>query len=65
LAVILDVFFRTAIGYASSRNLDTKLTLTTLRMAIEHLNPLQGCIHHSGRCVQYASKDYVKKLAFY
>jgi putative transposase len=63
LAVILDVFFRTAIGYAISRNLETPLTLTALRMAIEHGNPLPGCIHHSDRCVQHASKDYVKKLA--
>jgi putative transposase len=65
LAVILDVFSRKAIGYAISRNLDTQLTLTALRMAIENRNPPPGCIHHSDRGVQYASKDYVKELKFY
>jgi putative transposase len=65
LAVILDVFSRKAIGYAISRNLYTQLTLTALRMAIENRNPPPGCIHHSDRSMQYASKDYVKELEFY
>ena len=65
LAVILDVFSRKAIGYALSRNLDTQLTLSALRMAIENRNPLPGCIHHSDRGVQYASGNYVKELEFY
>ncbi len=65
LAVILDVYSRKAIGYALSRNLDTQLTLCALRMAIDQRNPPPGCIHHSDRGVQYASKDYIKELEFY
>ncbi len=65
LAVILDVYSRKAIGYALSRNLDTQLTLSALRMAIDQRNPPSGCIHHSDRGVQYASKDYIKELEFY
>jgi putative transposase len=65
LAVILDVYSRKAIGYALSRNLDTELTLSALRMAIDQRNPAPGCIHHSDRGVQYASKDYIKELEFY
>ena len=65
LAVILDVYSRKAVGYALSRNLDTQLTLTALRMATDHRHPPPGCIHHSDRGVQYASKDYVKELEFY
>jgi len=65
LAVILDVYSRKAIGYALSRNLDTQLTLSALRMAIDQRNPPPGCIHHSDRGVQYASKDYIKELEFY
>jgi transposase InsO family protein len=65
LAVILDVYSRKAIGYALSRNLDTQLTLSALRMAIDQRNPPPGCIHHSDRGIQYASKDYIKELSFY
>jgi len=62
LAVILDIFSRKAIGYALSRNIDTRLTLDALRMAIYNRKPAPGCIHHSDRGVQYASGDYVKEL---
>jgi transposase InsO family protein len=62
LAVIMDVFSRKAIGYALSRNIDTRLTLNALRMAIYNRQPAPGCIHHSDRGVQYASCDYVKEL---
>lgn len=64
LAVILDVYSRKAIGYAISRNIDTQLTLVALRMAINDRNPKPGCIHHSDRGIQYASKDYVNELKF-
>ena len=64
LAVILDVYSRKAIGYALSRNIDTQLTLSALRMAINGRNPSPECIHHSDRGVQYASKEYIKELEF-
>jgi putative transposase len=65
LAVILDVFSRKAIGYALSKRLDTKLTLGALHMAISDRHPEPGCIHHSDRGVQYASREYVKELTCY
>jgi putative transposase len=65
LAVILDVYSRKAIGYALLRHLDTQLTLSALRMAIDQRNLAPVCIHHSDRGVQYASKDYIKELEFY
>jgi len=65
LAVILDAFSRKAIGYALSKRLDTKLTLGALQMAIDRRNPEPGCIHHSDRGVQYASREYVKELTLY
>jgi transposase InsO family protein len=65
LAVILDVFSRKAIGYGISRRIDTRLTLSALRMAIADRNPRTGCVHHSDRGVQYASADYVKELELY
>ncbi len=54
LAVILDLCSRKAIGYTISRNIDTALSLSALRMAIQSRNPLPGAIHHSDRGVQKA-----------
>jgi putative transposase len=65
LAVILDLCSRKAIGYAISRNIDTALSLSALRMAIQSRNPLPGVIHHSDRGVQYASHDYIEELKSY
>lgn len=62
LAVILDLCSRKAIGYAISRNIDTALSLSALRMAIQSRNPLPSVIHHSDRGVQYAAHDYVDEL---
>jgi putative transposase len=64
LAVILDIYSRKAIGYSISLSLDTKLTLGALSMAIDQRNPPPGCIHHSDRGVQYATKEYFKELEF-
>jgi putative transposase len=62
LAVILDLCSRKAIGYAISLNIDTALSLSALRMAIQNRNPPAGVIHHSDRGVQYAAHDYVDEL---
>jgi putative transposase len=62
LAVILDLCSRKAIGYAISRSIDTALSLSALRMAIQSRNPPAGVIHHSDRGVQYAAHDYVDEL---
>jgi len=62
LAVILDLYSRKAIGYAISRQIDTDLSLTALRMAIETRNPRAGLIHHSDQGVQYAAHEYVDVL---
>jgi putative transposase len=65
LAVILDAFSRKAIGYALSTRLDTRLALGALHMALSDRHPEPGCIHHSDRGVQYASREYVKELTCY
>ncbi len=62
LAVILDLFSRKVIGWALSEHIDTPLTLTAFRMALEERRPPCGCIHHSDRGVQYASHAYVDEL---
>jgi len=62
LAVILDLCSRKAIGYAISRTIDTSLSLSALRMAIQSRNPPAGVIHHSDRGVQYAAHEYIDEL---
>ncbi len=58
----MDLFFRKVIGWALSEHIDTQLTLTALRMALEERRHPSGCIHHSDRGVQYASHAYVDEL---
>jgi transposase InsO family protein len=62
LAVILDAFSRRVIGWALDRNLEDELTLTALRMAIQHRSIQPGLVHHSDRGSQYASHDYTDLL---
>lgn len=62
LAVILDAFSRRCIGWHLSRHIDTALTLTALRMALDKRQPRPGLIHHSDQGVQYAATEYVELL---
>lgn len=62
LACMLDAFSRRCIGWKLSRQIDTRLTLAALEMALEFRQPPRGLIHHSDRGVQYASTEYVGRL---
>jgi putative transposase len=62
LAAILDAFSRRVIGWALDRRLDDELTLTALRMALQHRIVTQALVHHSDRGVQYASAEYTDLL---
>jgi putative transposase len=62
LAVLLDAFSRSCIGWALQRSLETTLVLEALRMALRQRRPGPGLVHHSDRGVQYAAKDYTDQL---
>lgn len=62
LAAILDAFSRRVVGWALAREIDTRLTLAALEMALDRRSPQAGFIHHSDRGVQYACADYVARL---
>jgi len=62
LAAILDAYSRRCIGWALSRFINAKLTLSALEMALEQRRPPRGFIHHSDRGVQDACGDYVARL---
>ena len=63
LAVILDAWSRRVIGYAVSRQIDTRLTVAALKAALESRRPPRGCIHHTDRGSQYASAAYRALMA--
>jgi len=62
LAVMLDLFARTVVGWAMSNRQDQDLASSALTMAIERRRPPAGLIHHSDRGSLYTSKIYRKML---
>lgn len=64
LAVIIDVFSRKCIGWKLSRDIDTKLALAALNMALADRKEMgiSNLIHHSDQGVQYASWEYINGL---
>jgi putative transposase len=62
LAAVLDAFSRRVIGWALEPDLEDKLTLGALRMALRQRSPEAGLVHHSDRGSQYASHDYLELL---
>jgi transposase InsO family protein len=62
LAVLLDVFSRRVVGWATSQSVDRHLALSALNMALAKRCPGRGLVHHTDRGSTYASKDYRKVL---
>jgi len=62
LAVVLDAFSRSCVGWALQRSLEAALVLEALRMALRRRHPTPGLVHHSDRGVQYAARDYTQVL---
>ncbi len=63
LAVVIDVFSRKVVGYAIGPMLDARLPLAALDAALDARQPPAGCIHHSDRGSQYASRRYRERLS--
>ncbi|WP_425434990.1 IS3 family transposase [Loktanella atrilutea] len=58
LAVVLDLFSRRVVGWATSDRLKRDLVVEALRRALVARNPAPGLVHHSDRGSQYCSIDY-------
>ena len=65
LAVVIDLFSRRVIGWATSDRMKKDLAIKALDMAVRMRNPSSGCIFHSDRGSQYCSHDFQKKLTEY
>jgi putative transposase len=62
LAVVLDLFARRVVGWATADHLRTELALGALRMALGRRCPPSALLHHSDRGTQYASAPYQHAL---
>ena len=65
LVVILDLFSRSVVSWATSSHNDTSLALAALDEAAAARRSPPGLIHHSDRGSPYASEDYRKRLDRY
>lgn len=68
LAVVLDAYSRKVIGYCLSKDMDTALVVTALKMALQErriINADGKLIHHSDQGVQYCSHEYIELLKFH
>jgi len=63
LAVVLDLFSRRVIGWATADHMRSELVGQALEMALKQRRPAGPLLHHSDRGVQYASGDYQRLLA--
>jgi putative transposase len=62
LAIVLDLYSRRIVGWATSDRLKKDLALRALQRAIALRQPSPGLIHHSDRGSQYCSDDYQRAL---
>ena len=60
--MVLDLFSRRIIGWATAAHMRAELTCDALRMALQHRRPKGELMHHSDRGVQYASESYQRLL---
>ncbi len=62
LAVVIDLFARRVVGWATSDRLHRLLALAALCKALVMHRLVAGLIHHSDRGSQYCSIDYQAEL---
>ncbi|MFZ1067501.1 MAG: IS3 family transposase [Pseudolabrys sp.] len=62
LAVVIDLFARRVVGWATGDRLHRDLALSALRKSLTMRRPAAGLVHHSDRGSQYCSIDYQAEL---
>lgn len=62
VAVMLDLWSRRVVGWATAPTLHASLAAHALQMALKHRCPPRGLLHHSDRGAQYASGEYRGEL---
>ncbi len=62
LAVVIDLFSRSVVGWAMNKQMTRQLVMNALTMAVQRRRPPSGVVFHSDRGSQYASGDFQKLL---
>ena len=62
LAVLLDLYSRRIVGWATRSTMETDLVCAAWHMALGRRRPPSGLIHHSDRGSQYTSDTYQRLL---
>jgi putative transposase len=62
LAVIIDLYSRAVVGWATSAVNDHRLALRALEQAVLRRRPKPGLVHHTDQGSPYASEPYQKAL---
>jgi len=65
LAIVMDLYNREVIDYATSQKIDTELVKRALGEAVGRYPETEGTIFHSDRGCQYASIGYQNALTSY
>jgi transposase InsO family protein len=63
LALLMDMYCRTIVGWAVSTKCDENLTRRALEMAVRRRRPAPGLIHHTDRGATYTAKEYRGRIA--
>lgn len=63
LAVLIDLFSRRVVGWATSESNDRALALAALGRALKSRRPRRGLLQHTDRGSPYASEDYTAAMA--
>jgi transposase InsO family protein len=62
VSFVTDAYSHKIVGYHVAETLESVQTAEALKMALNHLSPSHGLIHHSDRGVQYCSALYTRLL---
>lgn len=62
LAIVMDLYARRIVGWATSDTIDTHVVSEALHNAIRNRCPRPGLLHHSDRGTQYASEAFQELL---
>jgi putative transposase len=62
LAVLLDLYSRRIVGWATRSTMETELVCAAWHMALSRRQPPSGLVHHSDRGSQYTSDTYQRLL---
>ena len=62
LAVVIDLFSRSVVGWSLGRRITKQLVINALRMSVWRRRPAKGLVFHSDRGSQYCSTGFHKEL---